>query len=150
MLFRSLSGPNVNLRRKEEESLFHSITSISTALRQARITLYSIDPVGVADAGGFRTYYYESFLKGVSKPEKAQAGDLALQVIAVQSGGRVLNSSNDISTEIATCVADANASYVLSIAPGVVEHAEEYHPLAVTVSNANLTARTRAGYYTQP
>src|ERR1700688_1610107 len=91
-----LSGPQVELSAKEEERFFNSIVAFSGELRKARITLYSIDPLGMADAGGFRTFYYEEFLKGVPFAKRAQAGNLGLQVLAVQSGGLVLNSTNDI------------------------------------------------------
>ena len=40
-----------------------------------------------------------------------------LQVLAYQSGGRVLNSSNDVAGEIARCAVDAGTYYVLSIQP---------------------------------
>ena len=34
------------------------------------------------------------------------SGSLALQVLAVQSGGRVLNPSNDLASQIADCLED--------------------------------------------
>ncbi len=50
-----LSGPGIQLSQKNEEGLFHSIVDLSTAMRQANVTLYSVDPLGTADAGGTRT-----------------------------------------------------------------------------------------------
>ena len=41
-----LSGPNVQLSARNEAGLFTTIVSLSTALRDARITLYSVDPEG--------------------------------------------------------------------------------------------------------
>jgi len=86
------------------------------------ITLYSIDPLGTADALSLRTTDYKQFLKGVKKAAQADLGDLALQVLASQSGGQVLNSSNDLAGEIATCAAEANSYYVLTFEglPGTV------------------------------
>ena len=46
-----LSGPGIQLSQKNEEGLFHSIVDLSTAMRQANVTLYSVDPLGTADAG---------------------------------------------------------------------------------------------------
>jgi VWFA-related protein len=144
-----LSGPHVELTSNQEEQLFHSIVGVSNSLRQARITLYSIDPLGTIDAGGFRTFYYKEFVKPVTASRNAQAGNLALQVLAEQSGGRVLNSSNDVTGEIASCVADANSFYVLSFDPPQGEP-NEYHAVEVKVSKPGVTARTRAGYYSEP
>ena len=144
-----LSGPNIELTHKEEQQLFNSIVSLSNELRMAGVTLYSIDPLGLADFG-VRTSYYEEFLKGVASPQHAQAGDLGLQVLAVQTGGRALNTSNDIMGAITACAADADAFYVLSFEAPRADHADEYHSLAVTVDRPGVTARTRTGYYAQP
>ena len=145
-----LSGPNVQLSRKDQEGLMSSIVNLSTVLRQARITLSSVDPLGTSDAGGFRTSYYKEFLKGVSRTQDVQAGNLALEVLATQSGGRVLNSGNDITAEIARCASDANAFYALTIEAPSGEAPNTYHALEVKIDKPGLVARTRSGYYTQP
>jgi VWFA-related protein len=144
-----LSGPGVQLTAKNQEFLFNTIVELSRALREARITLYSVDAAGVTDAGSFRTFYYETFLKGVSSANKVQNGDLGLQVLAAQSGGRVLNSSNNVASSIATCVADANAFYTLSFDAPPADHPNEYHSLQIKIDKPGLTARTRTGYYAQ-
>jgi VWFA-related protein len=145
-----LSGPNVELSHKGQQQLFNSIVAASDGLRQARITLYSIDPLGLADAASIRISYYEEFLKGVASATHALPGNLGLQVLTVQSGGRVLNSSNDLTAEIARCTADAEAYYVVSFDAARADQANEYHSLAVTIDKPGITARTRTGYYAQP
>lgn len=142
-----LSGPGVDLSKKNQEYLFNGIVQLSTGLREADITLYSVDPLGTADAGGSRTFYYKEFVKGVKAEKNTQAGNLALQVLAYQSGGRVLNSNNDIADEIASCVTDANAYYVLSFDSPPPDGPVQYHDLEVKIGKAGLTARTRTGYY---
>jgi VWFA-related protein len=145
-----LSGPRVDLSRRQQEGLFRSVAAMSTALRQARITLYSVDPLGTEDAGGLRTIYYQEFLKGVRKPNDVVTADLALQVLAVQSGGRVLNSSNDVAGEIASAAADAGIYYMLSFDSAPADQPNEYHQLEVKVEKSGLSVRTRSGYYAQP
>ena len=142
-----LSGPNVQLTNKEEQALFNSIVGASTAMRHARMTLYSLDPLGVADSG--RLFYYQEFLKPVSAPKNAQAANLALQVLATQTGGLVLNASSDIAAQIQRAVADADAFYTLTVEMPPSEP-NEYHGIDVKVEQAGLTARTRRGYYGQP
>jgi VWFA-related protein len=126
------------------------IVAASTGLRQARVTLYSVDPLGMEDAGGIRISYYEEFLKGITSPSRALPGDLGLQVLAVQSGGRVFNTTNDLTAAIADCAADANAFYVVSFEAARARRGEEYHSLGVTVDKPGITVRTRTGYYAQP
>jgi VWFA-related protein len=145
-----LTGPHIEYTRKDEEGFFNSIVALSNELREANVTLYSIDPLGLADAGGVRISYYEEFLKGVPFASRAQAADLSLQVLAVQSGGRVLNSSNDVTGEIAKCTADAEAFYVLSFQAAHADHANEFHAIDVNVDKPGVKARTRTGYYAQP
>jgi VWFA-related protein len=145
-----LSGPGIDLSNKAQDAIFRDVVSFSDTLRQSRITLYAVDPLGMADAGSFRSFYYESFLKGVTSARKVTYGNLALQVLATQSGGRVLNSNNNISSEIADCVRDYKAFYTISFEAPPADHPDEYHTLEVKVDKPGLTARTRTGYYAQP
>ena len=145
-----LTGPSVQLTAKDQQNIFSTIVALSAQLRQARIALYAVDPLGTGDAGRFRTFYYEQFLKGVTAPAKAQFGNLALQVLADQSGGRVLNSNNDIASEIETCIRDANAYYVLSYDPPPADGPNDYHAIEVKIDRPQLKAQTRSGYYAQP
>jgi hypothetical protein len=102
------------------------------------------------DAAGFQTFAYQQYLKGVRSARQVQIGNLALQVLAYQSGGRVLNSSNDVAGEIGTCVSDANAFYVLSFDGLPGDGPNEYHALEIKIDKTGLAARTRSGYYAQP
>jgi VWFA-related protein len=145
-----LSGSAIELTPKQRQWVFDTVIGVSNVLRLARITLYSIDPLGMADAEGYQTFAYTEYSKAVKKPDQAQNGNLALQVLTSQSGGRVINSSNDVASEIAGCVADANAFYVLSFDTLPGDGPNEYHALDVKIAKRGLTARTRSGYYAQP
>lgn len=144
-----LSGPGVQLDGKQEQQIFRSIVGVSTDLRQARLTLYNINPLG-SQQNTLSLFYYEQFIKGVVKPSQAQGGNLGLQVLAVQSGGLVLNANNDISALLKQAFADADAWYELSFAPAAGEKPNEYHQIEVRVDKPGLAARTRTGYYAQP
>jgi VWFA-related protein len=144
-----LSGPNVELDPKEQEQLFSEIVGLSTLLQRARITLYSIDPLGTGDVG-FRTFYWKEFVKGISKPSQVQIGNLALEVLATQSGGLALNASNDTATLLHESLADTAPYYEISFVPASAEKKDEYHQLEIRLARPGLTARTRQGYYAQP
>lgn len=145
-----LTGPGLELTLKQQQTLFTSIVALSDAMRHARVTLYDVDPLGTADAGGWRTNFYKQFVKGVKKASQVQFGNLALQVLADQTGGLVLNSSNDVGGEIAACAADGIAFYALSFDGLPGDGPNEYHAIEVKVDKPGLTARTRSGYYAQP
>jgi VWFA-related protein len=53
-------GPKDMLDAKAEQQAFKNIVDTSTQLREARITLYSVDPLGTADIGG---HNWEAYLK---------------------------------------------------------------------------------------
>ena len=145
-----LSGPRVDLDEKKQQQTFGEVVSLSTELLQARITLYSVDPLGSRDAGSSRIFYWENFLKGVSKPSQVQLANLALQVLASQSGGAVLTSNNDIAAMLRKCLSDTSTYYELSFHPTQSDQPHEYHQLEIHVAERGLTARTRQGYYSQP
>lgn len=145
-----LTGPNIQLSSKDQKNIFGQVVNLSTQLREAGITLYGIDPLGTNDAGQARTYYYEQFVKGVKKPSQVQMGNLALQVLAIQSGGEVFNTSNDVVSEIAKAVDDANTYYVLTFDGEPGDGPNEYHALQVKLDQKGLKVHTRTGYYAQP
>jgi VWFA-related protein len=145
----TLSGPRVELDNKQERQIFDQIVGFSAEMRQGQFTLYSVDPLGTADIG-FRTFYWESFVKGVTKPSQAQFGDLALQVLATQSGGLALNSNNDISSELQQSAADAGSYYQIAFDQPRADQPNAYHHVEVRVNKPGLIARALQGYYSQP
>jgi VWFA-related protein len=144
-----LSGPNVQLDNHEQEMLFGDIVYFSTVLRRGGVTLYSVDPIGTRESVDRETYW-QNFTNGVSKPGQVEMGNLGLQVIATQSGGLVLNSSNDIAAMLNNCFADARAYYEISFAPAPGEKPNEYHRLQIRVAKSGLNARTWQSYYSNP
>lgn len=143
-----LSGPNIEIDAKQQESLFGRIVDFSNHFWRDNVTLYSIDPSGTANPS--HTFFWRNFLKGVSKPSQVQAGDLALEVLATQSGGIALNSSNDIAAQLQKCLADLGSYYQLSFDPPHADKPNEYHQIEIRLAKPGLSARTRQGYYSQP
>jgi hypothetical protein len=137
-----LSGPNVELDSKQQQQIFTDIVNISNRLAQARVTLYDVNPIGASEST-FRGSYYEEFLKGVTKPGQVNLGNLALQVLSVQSGGRVFDFNNDLPGLLQKCFSDVAPYYEISFVPATAERPDEYHSLEVKVSKPGLTARTR-------
>jgi len=133
---------------REDKTIFAEIVAMSTALREARVTLYAIDPERGTDS--LEWYRYEEYRKPVTKAANADLDRLALQVITEQSGGRAVGFSKEyLSGTIATVLKDADTYYHLSFNPPPASHEDEYHALKITVNKPGLTARTRSGYYNQ-
>ena len=142
-----LSGPHIDLDSKQEQLLYSQIVGISTLLLRYDITLYSIDSLGASQGVGWQ-FAYQEYLNGLKKPNQVQLGNLALQVVAVQSGGLALSASNDIAEHLRQCMADTTDYYRISYeAPPTEPRDGDYHKIDVRVSRPGLTARTRTGYY---
>lgn len=144
-----LSGVRSDISSKEEDQIFDNIVAFSTQLRLANITLYNVNPVGAGESP-LRTGYYREFVKGVRKPDQTVLGDLGLQVLAAQSGGLVLESSNAIAGMLQQCLSDVDSWYEITLNMPPAEKPNEYHHVEVKVDKPGLTARTRDGYYAQP
>jgi hypothetical protein len=146
----------------DPQHFFDAIVWFSALPREARIALYSLsvgetelhpllysDPLSSWETGPVPPPY-QGYLKGVEAARQANRIHLDRKVLAVQSGGRVLDPSNDLASQINRCVADASAWYTLSFDPHSADHPDEYHDLRVLVGKPGLTARTNTGYYDQP
>jgi VWFA-related protein len=143
-------NPNVTVSPQQQRNIFSGIVSLSSLLRETGITIYSVDPVGPADAASSRNFLWESFTKPVTRPNKTQPGNLALQVFASHSGGTVESGSNDIAGEIAKCVRDATAWYSISFDAQKPDTPDTWHDIDVKVDKPGLKVRTNNGYYAQP
>ena len=143
-----LSGPGIEnaLDSKQQKQLFDSLVNLSTEMQRANITLYSVNPLGTGESE-VRASYYESFLKGVSESKRMEPGNLALQVLAVQSGGRAIDFNNDVAAVLRQCVADTQNYYEISFEPAPPDPKNYYHRVEVKLAKSDLAARARMGYY---
>lgn len=143
-----LAGQLTNLTPAVEQEFFTSIVKISGELIAGRITVYTVDPLGLADEASVDLF--KQYAKGIASPSKAGPPELALQVLTVQSGGLFLHPSNDVAPAISSCVLDANSYYVLTFDTAESKKPNEYHSIEVKVDKPDVVARTRTGYYAQP
>jgi VWFA-related protein len=144
-----ISGPRMYLDTKQEQHIFDQIVTLSTQMRAIDLTLYNVNPVGVQESLQ-RSDYYEAFLKGVAKPSQAELGNLALQVLAVQSGGLAIESNSDVSGMIQRCVMDTQSWYSIGFDPLPADKQNEYHHIEMKVDQPGMVVRTRDGYYANP
>ncbi len=141
-----LDSPGINFSMKGQKQFFDSVVALNTMLRQGQIELSSV----AQGMPGGATYLYESYLKGVKKPTQAMPPNLALKVVAMQSGGRVIPPSNDVASAISAVVQDAGTYYEMTFEPPRPDGPNEYHELKLKVNQPGMTAHTNMGYYGQP
>jgi VWFA-related protein len=143
-------NPGVSYGDGQLHRIFAEAVALSRELTQAQATLYDVDPLGGWDAGRYRTFLWEDYTNPLRRWQSARAGDLALQVLASESGGLVLNSSNDVAGEVSTCAQDGSAWYTISFTPRTSEKPNTWHSVQLKVDRPGLIVRTRSGYYAQP
>jgi VWFA-related protein len=136
---------------------FPVLVELSTRIREARMVIYDITPwpdpeIPVIDK--IPAIDYHRFLSGIrssSNPTlKSPVPYFALPVLAVQSGGIVLDNSQSIAADIGRCIADVSDFYTTSFDPPHATQPDEYFDLAVLAGTSQLQMRTSHGYYNQP
>jgi VWFA-related protein len=111
-------------------------------LRDARITLYTIDPAGVqVDPAAYGT--------GAAFTDPF-GGNYQFARLATATGGRALYGRNDVDMEIGTAIRDGAAFYSLTYRPtNDSRDLKKFRRIKVTVDRPGLTVTTREGYYLQ-
>ena len=111
-------------------------------LRDARITLYTIDPAGVMVSPaeyGRAAAFNEPF-----------GGNYEFNRLAAATGGRTLYGRNDVNAEIGTAIQDGANFYTLTYRPtNTSNDTQKFRRIVVTVDRPGLKVITREGYYPQ-
>lgn len=141
-----LDNPEMLTSGKQQKELFQNMVDLTTKIRKAQIEICSV----AEGMPNFYTYLFESYLKGVKNPGQMNLPNMTLKVMAIWSGGQVRMPTNDMASEIARCMKDADAYYRISFTPPRADGPNEYHELQMKVDKPGLTARTSNMYYNQP
>lgn len=124
----------------DEHRVFSAVQLTVNELRDARVTLYTIDPAGVmVDPGvyGNGARLFAPF-----------GGDPDFQSLARSTGGRNLYGRNDVDAEIGTSIRDGASIYTLTYRPTDENYdPTKFRKIKVTVDRPGLTFVTRQGYF---
>jgi VWFA-related protein len=134
----------------DKRNFFAAILNLTTGFREAQMTMDAISSSNLLRENARARDYYKLSRQGVKRVDQADPGNLALPVLAYQSGGQVFEDDKDLVGDIARCIADLESYYVLSFDSPHAAQDIEYRALQITVDKPGLTARTNAFYYTQP
>ena len=130
---------------------FDPVYWFTTVFREARLSIdaISVDAISV-DQERPCTAEWQRYLGGVRMLKEADDRFLYKKVLAIQSGGDVIDESGDVVAQMNRCMQRALDFYTLSFDPAVAAQAHEYHSLQVRVHRPGLRTRTNAGYYNEP
>jgi len=139
--------------RPDDESVkagfFANLVQVSSALREAQITLDVLLPSSLFRTPESRSEHDDAFFNGVPNQDEVTAASLGLQALAHQSGGQILIGAKNIPSGISACMADAKSYYELTFDSPTAAQFGEYHSLQVKVEKPGLTVRTNTVYYAE-
>ena len=124
-----------------ENRIYNAVQDCVNILRDARVTLYTIDPAGVlVDPGVY----------GGDSMTDPFGGNYEFNKLAKATGGRTLHGRNDVDMEIQTAIQDGANFYTLTYRPGNTSlDPQKFRRIKVTVDRPGLSVVTREGYYLQ-
>jgi VWFA-related protein len=124
----------------QSQALKQVIERSTNALRDARVSLYTLDPAGVSteppdlDSDGFA--------------DDPFAQEVDFDAMARASGGHAFFGRNDVDKVIARSARDGASFYTLSYRPSVPRtDLATFHNIRVVVKQPGLRVETREGYY---
>jgi VWFA-related protein len=144
-----LGGPSVELNPSKRGAVFGDLIALVTELQRGQIVVDSVNPLG-ASQDVAATDYYQNFQRAPRSSHDVELGNLGLQLLAIDSGGLILNGSNDVAGLVNRAVQQTEECYEISFIPSPGEHDNEYHDLQLKVNRLALTAHTTTGYYARP
>ena len=124
-----------------ENRIFNAVQDCVNILRDARVTLYTIDPAGVlVDPGVY----------GGDPMVDPFGGNYEFSKLAKATGGRTLYGRNDVDMEIQTAIQDGANIYTLTYRPANTSlDPQKFRRIKVTIDRPGLRVVTREGYYLQ-
>ena len=143
MIWLGRGFPTLDYTRISIDDQSHVRSSVQQTvneLRDARVTLYTIDPAGLmVDPGvyGNGARLFAPF-----------GGDPDFQALARATGGRNLYGRNDVDAEIGTSIRDGSSLYTLTYIPtDSTWNPDKFRRIKVILDRPGLTFVTREGYY---
>ena len=145
MIWIGRGFPNLNMANYSidtERRVDNAVQDCVNILRDARVTLYTIDPAGIQ--GNPQAYGSEA------AEVDPFGGNYQFAKLAVATGGRPLYGRNDVDAEIGTAIRDGGSFYTLTYRPtNDSNDLAKFRRIKVTTSRPGLTVTTREGYYLQ-
>jgi VWFA-related protein len=126
----------------DAEKLRSAIEICTNMLRDARVTLYTVDPVGVSG----EPESVDLFEGGESADPFG--GQVEFNAMAKATGGRAFFGRNDVDHLIESSVQAGANFYTLSYTPtSASDDSKAFRRIKVVMNDPNLRATTREGYY---
>jgi VWFA-related protein len=144
MIWIGRGFPSINMSRASVDSsrrVENYVQQCVNMLRDARVTLYAVDPAGLV-VNPIEKYGNEAAMLDPF------GGNYDFSRLARATGGKSLYGRNDVDAEIGNSARDGVNFYTLTYRPttGTMDP-EKFRKIAVTIDRPGLTATSRLGYF---
>jgi len=132
-----------HLPQDQADAIQETVAKCVELLREARVTLYAIDPAGVTvDAGTIDQ-------NGVVLIDDPFSGAVNFDSMVRATGGQSMHGRNDVDRLVGDAVAGGETFYTLSYRPSWPDSNDpgKFRKIKVIVKGGELTATSRLGYY---
>ena len=151
VIWVGVNAPGVDLSTADPvttQEMNDVVIRVTQTLLATRVAVYYIDPT-----------INSSATVGIMVPDDSDDGDtfvatdpfsadINFNEFAPATGGKIFTSRNDINNEIETSIGNGNTYYSISYSPtNKNEDAAKFRNIKIKLSNPNLVAVTREGYY---
>jgi VWFA-related protein len=124
-----------------QDAFNEQLATCTRLLRDSRVTLYAVDPAGIATQeparDGADMYLDDPF-----------GGQVDFDTMAVATGGKSLHGRNDVDRMIEESVRDGETFYTLAYRPAVKsDDPRAFRRIKVVMKDPALRASTREGYF---
>jgi len=133
-----------NMLDVDRDALETAIATCTNMLRDARVTLYTVDPAGISAAPT------QTDINGGTMDDPF-GGEVDFNALATATGGRAFMNRNDVDNLIGKSVRDGSEFYTLAYKPTTRSNdPAKFRAIRVIMKDQHLVATTREGYYVQP
>lgn len=141
--FASINGRSLD--PSDRPRFAGSITESAELLRQARVSVYTVNPRGLEGSPAMYAATAGDFL--ATGTQDQATGDLVFESIAPETGGRIFRLRNDVDLAIGQSIDDGSSYYSFSYSPTNHAWNGKYRRIQIAVRGQGLQARSRKGYY---
>jgi VWFA-related protein len=133
----------VDLQEDQANALQEAVSKCVDLLREARVTLYAIDPTGVSVAPATMD------VNGMIAADDPFDGSVSFDNMARATGGESMHGRNDVDHLIGDAIANGQTFYTLAYRPSLSadSNPKEFRKIRVVLKDSSLVAINRQGYY---
>ena len=145
-----LFGRKARETAQGKPSWFDRAVSLTNLLREAQATVDVVSPTDFEHGKEFRHVDWNGLYTGAAGQASASEANVALPVIARQSGGTVFGKSTDMAANIGACLTNADHYYAMTYDAARGGASNELRSIDVKVDRPGATVHSATLYYAQP